>query len=116
MSTLCSRIVRYVSAIHKAPYIVVYYTPAVSHVIENIHFYEVYIFLLNGVAWIIDLQSWLCGQWSTRECSVGGKIRQLILVVVIDCCGSDVECERYLDLKIRVYLYPLLDSGMEIRG
>ena len=25
-----------------------------------------------------------CGQWSTRVCSVGGKTRQLILVV-IDC-------------------------------
>ena len=32
-------------------------------------------------------------------CSVGGKIRQLIFVVVIDCGGSEVECGRYLDLK-----------------
>ena len=46
-------------------------------------------------------------------CSVGGKIRQLIFVVVTDCRGC--ECERYLDLKtVGVSTYPLLDSGMRI--
>ena len=53
-------------------------------------------------------------------CSVGGKTRQLIFLVVIDCRGSDVVCERYLDLKtttiVEVSTYPLLDSDMGIRG
>ena len=49
-------------------------------------------------------------------CSVG-KIRQLIFLVVIDCWGSDVRCQRYIDVKkTGVSIYPLLDSGMGIRG
>ena len=50
-------------------------------------------------------------------CSVGDKRRQLIFLVGIDYLGSHVRCERYLGLKtIRVSIYPLLDSGIEIRG
>ena len=51
-------------------------------------------------------------------CSVGGKTRQqLIFLVVIDCRGSDVVCERYLDLKTAgVSTYPLLDYDMGIWG
>ena len=49
-------------------------------------------------------------------CSVG-SIRQLLFVVVKDCSGSDVRCERYLNLKtVGVSTYSLLDSGMGIRG
>ena len=49
-------------------------------------------------------------------CSVGGNTRQLIFLV-IDCRGSDVVCERYLNLKtVGVSTYPLLDSDMGIRG
>ena len=55
-------------------------------------------------------------------CSVGGKVRQLIFLVVIDCWGSDVRCERYLDLKKNRGFYLSSsefwygDSGMKLRS
>ena len=54
-------------------------------------------------------------------CSVVGKTRQLIFLVMIDCSESDVVCEPHLDLKtttvvVGVSIYPILDSDMGIRG
>ena len=72
---------------------------------------------LLGALWTVEHQ---------RVCSVVGKTRQLIFLVVIDCWGSDVVCERYLDLKTTTVCsrgfhwsssgFWYGDSGMKLRS